>query len=378
MKIVVACDSYKGCLSSFEVAQCIEEGIHRFDSSFLVDKYAIGDGGEGTVEAIHRITEGTYVEAETFDAYFKKIKIRYCLCEQDKTAVIEVANIIGLTMTSREKRAPMIASSYGVGVVLLDALKRGVSKIILGLGGSCTNDGGMGLLQALGVIFYDEKHNILSAQAISLEKIVEVDFTKLADFSKVECIAACDVDNHLLGENGATHIFGKQKGLFPNQLKRMEKGMNNYRNRILHSYGIDLNSFTGGGAAGGIGSVFIGILKATMKPGIDLICEYSDIEQVIEQCDLVITGEGQTDRQTQFGKVPMGILRIASKYNKPTVIVSGALGIGYQSLYEAGFIGIYSIADRAMTFQQAIENAPNKLTETSYALINTIAHFYNG
>lgn len=375
MKIVIACDSYKGCLSSYEVAQYIEKGIHYVDESIQVNKYAIGDGGEGTCEAFQMVTHGEFIEFVTVDAYFKKIKMKYCLCDEGKTAMIEVASVIGLTMTPREKRSPMVASSYGVGLVILDAMKRGVKKIIMGLGGSCTNDGGMGMLQAFGAKFYDVNHNVLNAQAVSLERICHIDLSKMHDFSQVEFIAACDVSNPLLGENGATYVFGKQKGLFPNQMKRIEKGMVNYRNKILIDSGVDLNEIVGGGAAGGIGSVFIGLMNARMQPGIDLICEYSNIEEKIRTCDLVITGEGQTDKQTEYGKVPMGILRIAQKYQKPTLVISGALGLGYQKLYDYGFIGIYSISDRAMTFQQAIESAPDKIVATSFAIVNTIAHF---
>lgn len=375
MKIVIACDSYKGCLSSYEVAQYIEKGIFMVDPSMVVSKYAIGDGGEGTVDAFSKITQGLLVETTVFDAYFKKRKIKYCLCDHGKTAMIEVASIIGLTMTPREKRMPMIASSYGVGTALLNALQRGAKRIILGLGGSCTNDGGMGMLQALGARFYDAKGNLLNAQAISLEKIARIDLNHLQRFKGVELIAACDVANHLLGEQGATHVFGKQKGLFPNQIKRLEKGMVNYRNCMLEASGIDFDSFDGGGAAGGIGAAFIGLFHAKMIPGLELICQYCDIEERIADCDLVITGEGQTDRQTRFGKVPMGILNIAKRYDKPVIVLSGAIGLGVQELYSCGFLGIFSIADRAMTFQQALENAPDKLVAASYALVNTIAHF---
>lgn len=373
MKIVVACDSYKGCLSSLEVAKHIQNGIQKACADAEVFQYAIGDGGEGSVEAFFHACQGEMVEGASVDAYFKRIKVQYCMCQQ--TAFIEAASVIGLTMTPKEKRAPMIASSYGIGLILLDAMAKGAKKIILGLGGTCTNDGGLGMLQALGVKFFDKNHNILNAQAISIEKVEEVDFSMMKSFAGIELIAACDVSNYLLGEKGATYVFGKQKGLYPNQQKRMEAGMQNYRDCILKTTGIDLNSFAGGGAAGGIGAVAIGLLNARMQPGIDLILSYSDFEEKLQECDLVITGEGQTDRQTIFGKVPMGILNKAKKYDKPVIILSGALGLEYQKLYDEGFIGIYSIADRAMSFQQALEQADVKLENASYSLMRTIAHF---
>lgn len=375
MKIIIACDSFKGCLTSREVSQCIERGIHRENPNHELISYVIGDGGEGTVMAFGETCHGEYVEVETVDAYMHKIKTNYVLIDEGNTAVIEVANIIGLSMQIREKRAPLFANSFGVGIVLEDAVKRGCKKIIMGLGGSSTNDGGMGLLMALGARFYDENHKILLAQALSLEKIKYMDLKRLNTFEGVELVAACDVKNHLLGENGATHIFGKQKGLYPNQIKKIEKGMTNYRYHIRRYTQIDIDEFDGSGAAGGIGAVFIGLLHAKMERGIDLLMKYSDMEEMIKTCDLVITGEGQSDRQTKFGKVPVGILEIANRYDKPTICISGALGLEYQDLYDLGFIGLYSIADRAMTFEQALMQAGEKLEATTYSLMKTIDYF---
>lgn len=375
MKVVIACDSYKGCMTSSQVAKHIETGMHMYDETIETRSYAIADGGEGTVMAFYKTCGGELVEAPCSDAYGKRIMAQYALLDEGRTAVIEVANIIGLNMHERNRRAPLHASSYGVGMVLLDAVKRGCKRIIIGLGGSATNDGGMGLLQALGVLYYDSAHQYLSPQAVSLEKIRYIDFNRFKGLGDVELIAACDVKNHLLGEEGATFVFGKQKGLFPNQLKRIDMGMENFCYQMKRYKKIDLNAYEGGGAAGGIGAVLIGFLGAKMVPGIELLLSYSDIARHIEDCDLVITGEGQSDAQTAFGKVPMGVLSLCKQYHKPCIILSGALGIGYQKLYEHGFAGIYSIADRAMSFPQALAQAPEKLEATAYTLIRTIDYF---
>ncbi|MEG0314859.1 MAG: glycerate kinase [Erysipelotrichaceae bacterium] len=377
MKVVIACDSFKSCLSSNEVAKHLASGILQENPNHQVISYAIGDGGEGTLEAFYETCHGKYIKVKTVDAYLKKIEAQYVLIDNDKTAVIEVAQIIGLAMYPREKRMPMYASSYGVGLVLIDAFKKGVTKIIIGLGGSSTCDGGMGLLQALGAKFYDNKQNELNPQAVNLENIDRIDVENLYDFKGIELIAACDVKNQLLGESGATYVFGKQKGLYPNQMKRIENGMHNYVNRMYQQTKIDLNACIGGGAAGGIGTALISMLNAKMERGIELLLSYSDIEDEIADCDLVITGEGQSDLQTKYGKVPVGILEIATKYNKPVICISGALGLEYRSLYDLGFIGIYSIADRAMSFQQALDNAAPKLEATAYAIIKTIEAFRN-
>ena len=375
MKVIIACDSYKGCMTSKNVANEIEQTIHELDPSIETVSYVIGDGGEGTVEAFHETLHGRKQPVRTTDAYGKKIESEYTIIEDEHMAVIEVANIIGLNMYERDRRMPFFASSFGVGTVLLDAVEKGCKKIIIGLGGSATNDGGMGLLQSLGVRFYDAQHKYLSPQAVNLEKIRYIDFHRLNDLKDIELIAACDVKNYLLGEEGATFIFGKQKGFFPNQIKKVDLGMENYRYQIQRYTNIDINSFEGGGAAGGIGAVLIGLLHARMEPGIELLLTYSDFEEQVKTCDLVLTGEGQSDRQTMFGKVPVGILNVANKYQKPCICISGALGIGYQELYDLGFIGIYSIADRAMTFQQALENAPEKLRNTTYAVMKTVLYY---
>lgn len=375
MKVVIACDSYKGCMTSKEVALCIEEGIHQYDASIETCKYQIADGGEGTVAAFHDIANGVMKEVETTDAYGKRITTSYTLIDNGKTAVIEVANIIGLSMTPKEHRSPFFASSFGVGTVLLDAQQQGCTKIIIGLGGSATNDGGMGVLQALGARFYDKNHKYLSPQAINLGNVRYLDIKRLNQLEGIEVIAACDVKNHLLGEQGATFVFGKQKGFYPNQIRKIDTGMQNYRDQILRYTNVDIDIFEGAGAAGGIGAIFMGLLHATMVSGIELLLSYSNIEKDLQDCDLVITGEGQTDLQTKYGKVPVGILHEAQKYKKPTICISGALGLQYEELYEEGFVGIFSIADRAMNFQQALEQASQKLTACTYSLFKMIMYF---
>lgn len=375
MKVVIACDSYKGCMTSKEVANNIELGIHQLDPTIETWKYEIADGGEGTTSAFHAVAEGTWVDVQTTDAYGKPLTTQYVLLDNGSTAVIEVANIIGLSMTPKEHRSPFFASSFGVGTVLLDAQKKGCKKIIIGLGGSATNDGGMGILQALGARFYDKTHKYLSPQAINLANIKYIDFKRLNKLEGIELIAACDVKNFLLGEQGATYVFGKQKGFYPNQIRKIDQGMLNYRNQILRYMDIDINIFAGGGAAGGIGAVLIGLLHATMMPGIDLLLSYSDLHEKLKDCDLVITGEGQTDLQTKYGKVPVGILNVAKRCGKPVLCISGALGLQYEELYELGFVGIFSISDRAMNFQQALDQAPQKLTACTYSLMKMLSYF---
>jgi len=373
MKIVVACDSYKGCMSSIEVNRVIEQAIKDVDDHYEVKSFALGDGGEGTTEAFVEACGGEYVHLKVRDAYFREIDVSYGLIEQGATAVIEVASCIALNMVERERRKPMYATSFGVGEMLLDASKRKVKKIIIGLGGSSTNDGGMGLLQALGAKFYDENNHYLKSNAMQLQNIKRIDLQRFHFLNNIEIVVACDVKNTLLGENGATYVFGKQKGLYPNQIRKLDKAMKQYANIFL-KLGYDIASHEGSGAAGGIGGALT-LLNATFMSGLDLLRTYNHMDDVIKDVDLVITGEGQSDKQTLYGKVPVGIANIASTFHKPCICISGALGVEYNKLYDFGFIGIYSVADRAMTFEQALQNAPDKLYACTYTIMKTIHYF---
>lgn len=369
MKILIACDSFKGCMTSQEVCENIEKGIHRANSKHECILYPMADGGEGTASVFAQVLGGEMVSMESVDAYGKEIQVEYA--RKDDVAVMDVATCIGLNMYPREKRNPMIASSCGVGKMMKHAIANGCKKIIIGLGGSCTNDGGMGLLSEFGIDFYDAKRKKLEPGVYALKRIAYIDKSRFKQ-PKVECVVACDVQNHLLGKEGATYIFGKQKGIFGNQIKEVDSWMERYRNKILQTFHVDMDIYPGSGAAGGIGGVLLGVFHAQMKPGISLLIEQSQIEKDIENCDFVITGEGQTDAQTMYGKVPCGISELALKYHKPTICLSGALGRGYQDLYKKGMIGIFSSADRAMSFQQALQSGPDKLEALAFNVMKLI------
>ena len=281
---------------------------------------------------------------------------------------MDVASCIGLNMTPREKRNPMVATSRGVGILMKDAIGKGCKKLIIGLGGSATNDGGIGILSEFGVRFYDAKRELLNPNVYSLNKIAFIDKRNANIPKNVEIIVACDVKNHLLGKQGATYIFGKQKGIYLNQMEEIEQSMKHYRDKLIQTFHVDVDAFDGSGAAGGIGSVLLGIFHAEMKSGIDLVLEYSDLKNHLQDADLMITGEGQTDAQTIFGKLPMGISRLAKEHGIPCVCLSGALGVGYEELYNEGMIGIFSSADRAMTFQTALQTGNVKLEALAFNL----------
>lgn len=256
----------------------------------------------------------------------------------------------------------------GVGIMMKDALSRGCKKIIIGLGGSATNDGGMGILNEFGVRFYNSKRELLVPSVYALSQIAFIDKRYARLPKDVEIVCACDVKNYLLGKNGATYIFGKQKGIYLNQMAEVEKGMAHYCTKLKQTFHVNVNEFEGSGAAGGIGCVLLGVMKAKRTSGIDLVIEYSGLKNHLQDADLVITGEGQTDAQTLYGKLPLGIAQLARSYNVPCVCLSGALGLGYQSLYEQGMIGIFSSADRAMSFQMALQTGSEKLEALAFSL----------
>ena len=368
MKIIVACDSFKGCMSSKEVEESIKNGILKANCEHEVLTFPMADGGEGTAMVFCEIIKGKTTEVLTVDAYGKNMFTNYCISQDGELAIMDVASCIGLNMTPKEKRNPMIASSRGVGIMMKDAITRGCKKIIIGLGGSATNDGGMGILSEFGIRFYNSKRELLVPSVYALTQIAFVD-KRYARLPKgIEIICACDVKNHLLGRNGATYIFGKQKGIYLNQMNEVEKGMTHYCSKLKQTFHVNVNDFEGSGAAGGIGSVLLGVMQAKRVSGIDLVVEYSGLKEHLQNADLVITGEGQTDAQTLYGKLPLGIAHLARSYSVPCVCLSGALGLGYQSLYDEGMIGIFSSADRAMSFQMALQTGSEKLEALAFSL----------
>lgn len=375
MRIVVACDSFKNCLTSEEVGSAIETGIKKYNADFITDIFVTSDGGEGSLASYTKQCDGKAVFCSSVDAYGNEIQAEYALIENGECAVIEIAKVIGLGLREKELRRPFQTSSIGVAYLMLDAKKRGVKRMILCLGGSCTNDAGVGILEGLGAQFFDNQGLRLRMKSGIVGRINYVDFSNMDFLKGIELIVACDVKNKLLGSEGATYCFGKQKGIFPNKMKTIESGMQQYANVVKRQTGIELDKIISGGAAGGIGSALIGILKAKCISGIELLIEKSNMEDAIAHADLVITGEGQSDMQTKFGKVPAGIIKVANKYNVPTLCISGALGYGYMDLYELGFVGIVSIADRAMNFNQALEQAYEKLVQSAYTQIRIIDSF---
>lgn len=359
-------------MTSQEVAQTIKKGIENANREHEVVCFSMADGGEGTAQAFCEVMHGGMWYVDTLDAYHRPVVAGICLSKDGQVAVIDVASCIGLNMVEKQNRNPMITSSKGVGILMKKAMSLGAKKIIIGLGGSSTNDGGMGILSEFGIKFYDAQRELLKPNVYSLSKIAFIDKRGSTIPKDIEWIVASDVKNHLLGKEGATYVFGKQKGLYPNQMELINRSLTHYRDKLLQTFHVDVNQFEASGAAGGIGAVLLGLFHAKMVPGIQLLIGYSNLKEEIKDCDFVITGEGQTDRQTMYGKVPYGIAQAAKEYGKPVLVLSGALGIGYQELYKEGVVGIFSSADRAMSFQTALQTAPEKLEQLAFSITKLI------
>ncbi len=355
MTLTLAFDSFKGSLTSAEVADAFAEGVLSVLPTATIRKVSIADGGEGTAESLVNQLGGTWVHTKVCDPLGRPIIAQYGLINEGKTALIELAAAGGLTLLSPEERNPLLTTTYGTGQQIADALKRGARSLLIGIGGSATNDGGMGLLQALGFRFMDTEGNELYGRGDALEKVAYIDDANaLPELKEADIRVACDVDNPLCGPNGAAHIFAPQKGANPEMVARLDSGLRHYAEVIKHFNGFDLNQLPGAGAAGGTGGGLAALLGAKLRRGIDLILQALRFDELIKGSDLVVTGEGRIDRQTLMGKAPAGILRAASRQGIPTLALAGCIE-ACPELTQSGFASILSINPPHIPLETAMQ-----------------------
>lgn len=354
-KIIIASDSFKGSVSSMEVAMEAEQAVLNIYPQCEVLKVAVADGGEGTTEALVSSMGGSLVNCNVTGPLQDPVVCSYGLLNKGTMAVIEMASASGLTLIPEEKRNPMLATSYGTGQLIKDALFRGCEEILIGIGGSATNDGGTGMLQALGFRFLDEKGKELGVGGQILELIHYIDETEaLPQLQNARIKVACDVHNPFYGINGAAHVFAGQKGADEEMILLLDKGLRNFSQVIQKKYMLDVNAFPGSGAAGGLGGALIGFLKAEMRSGIELVLETIAFDKLIEGADLIITGEGKFDRQTSMGKTPFGILQAGSKQHIPVIALGGSVE-NVEELNKHGFLAVLSIQPYPVTIDKAME-----------------------
>ncbi|MGO2336166.1 glycerate kinase [Providencia sp.] len=367
MKIIIAPDSFKESMCAEVAAKAVMKGFKMVFPDAQYVCLPIADGGEGTVDAFIAAVGGERVTIKVKGPLGEPTMAYYGLLAARKTAVIEMAQASGLMLVAPEQRNPMLTSSYGTGQLIQDALDKGVSQIILGIGGSATVDGGVGMLQALGAVFYDDKQNVLGTGGKVLNQIAKIDISAL-DSRLLDCSinVACDVDNPLVGTRGAAVVFGPQKGATPEMVVELENGLNRLADVIEQVKGQNYRHLAGGGAAGGISVAAAAFMNAQLKPGIDIVIEAVKLEQEIVDTSLVIVGEGSMDGQTAGGKAPIGIAKVAAKHHVPVIALSGVLGDGVEGLHQEGIDAFFSILPRLSKLDEALTQGEINLQQTAY------------
>jgi glycerate kinase len=356
MKILIAMDSFKGSISSIDAAKAISLGIREVYENAAINAFPLADGGEGTVEALIQATKGQYVTKRVTGPLGNPIEAAYGILGDKHTAVIEVAAACGLPLVPMDKRNPLITTTHGVGELIVDAMERGCREFIIGLGGSATNDAGVGMLQALGFIFLDEHGEKIGFGGQELQRIHRIDLTQVHPLLK-ECTfkVACDVNNPLYGSTGAAYVFAPQKGATPEMVQQLDKGLMHFSQTVQKEMNLDIHNIDGAGAAGGLGAAFAGFLGANLQSGVGLILDTIGMEEHIRQADFVITGEGKLDGQTSMGKAPLGVAQLAKKYDVPVIALAGGTTKETSVLNELGITSYFSIISGPMSLEKAME-----------------------
>lgn len=361
MKVVIAIDSFKGSLSSNELGEALSLGIKKIYKDAEIIKIPIADGGEGTVEAMVEGTEGKFIEVEVHGPLMNKIKAIYGILGDGKTAIIEMATASGLPLVPAEKRNPNKTTTFGTGELIKDAIKKGCREFIIGIGGSATNDGGLGMMQALGYKFYDKEGKELGQGGEIMNQIEKIDSTQaLKELSQCNFLIACDVDNPFYGPRGAAHIYGKQKGANEQMILELDNGLKHLSKILNKTYNIDISNLPGAGAAGGLGGGLVAFLNGILKPGIEIILEKVEFEKKVINSDFVITGEGRIDFQTVMGKAPVGVSKLAKKYNIPVIALAGSVADDADKTHEAGIDSIFSIINYPISLEDAMKKENSK------------------
>ncbi|MDK4201458.1 glycerate kinase [Pseudomonas sp. HR1] len=366
MKIVIAPDSFKESLSAAGVASALARGLRQALPEAEVIECPLGDGGEGTLDAVLAATGGEVREARVTGPLGELVTARWGWLAEQRTAFVEMASASGLELVPRACRDVRVATSHGTGELLRAALDAGAERLVVAIGGSATNDGGAGVLQALGVRLLDGQGQALAPGGAALASLASLDLTYLHPrLSAVEVVIAADVDNPLCGPQGASQIFGPQKGASPEQVRELDAALAHFATVTAATLGRDVSEQPGAGAAGGVGFAALAFLQATFRPGIEVVAELVGLEEALEGADLAVTGEGRLDGQTLRGKTPAGVLRLAQRHGVPVVAVAGSLGEGYDALYQQGLAAAFSLVPGPLSLEEALAQAEGLLERTA-------------
>ncbi|MFW8648697.1 glycerate kinase [Vibrio diabolicus] len=358
MKVVIAPDSFKESLTAKQVSEAIKTGLARVwhDAEFVT--VPVADGGEGTVQSLIDATQGEQVFTTVTAPLGNDVEAFYGILGDGETAVIEMAEASGLHLVPSDARDPKLTSSIGTGQLIKHALDRGIQRLIIGLGGSATNDGGVGMLTALGVAFLDESGHAITPNGDGLAALASIDISGLDPrLATCEVLVACDVDNPLCGDKGASAIFGPQKGATVSDVTLLDNALRKFGELTEQATGKHVLTREGAGAAGGMGAALLGYTPARLQPGIEIVLETVKLAQHVADADIVFTGEGRIDHQTAHGKTPMGVAQVAKQFDLPVVALAGCVGDNYQAVYECGIDAVFACVPRAMSLSEAMKEA---------------------
>src|SRR5699024_10536881 len=372
MKIIIAPDSFKGSLTALEATASIRKGVKKAHPRAHTISLPVGDGGEGTMEVLINATVGQKKSVPVIGPLGDKIEAEYGILGDGRTCVIEMATASGLHLVPKGELTPLKATTYGTGQLMKQALDDGFTSFIVTVGGSATNDGGAGMLQALGMRLLNSHDADIDYGGGELNKIVKIDSTNFdARIQQSKFIIATDVSNPLIGPNGASYVYGGHQGATNHEIKLLDNHLKHWANKVSEKTSVRIHDMPGAGAAGGIGGAFKAFFSAELKPGIEVVLDYIDFNKHLADADLVITGEGKVDHQTVFGKTAQGVAQAAQKQNVPTIIMTGAIESGFEKLYDYGVVSVNSIINKPMTLNEAIENAPFLLEKGTEQIIRT-------
>jgi glycerate kinase len=362
VRVVIAPDSFKGSLSAWEAAAAIERGVKRAAPNCETVLLPLSDGGEGLVESLVEATNGTYHEFHIMGPLGEPVWAKLGVLGDGETAVIEMAQASGLTLIPEEERNPLLTTTYGTGELIRLALDLGCRHLIIGLGGSATNDGGAGMAQALGVRLLDSAGDSLGLGGAELARLASIDVSELDPrLNNVKIQVACDVTNPLTGPQGASAVYGPQKGATPKMVEQLDQALANYAEVIRKDLGIDVEPVPGAGAAGGLGAGLLAFLRAELVSGIELVLNTVNFRAAVDTADLVFTGEGKLDAQSAYGKVPIGVARACKPMGIPVVVLAGSVELDTQPMYDDGITACFAVANGPMTLEESMDQAAKLL-----------------
>ena len=377
MKIVVAPDSFKGSVTALQAASAMETGLRRIFPAATIEKIPMADGGEGTVQSLVDATGGHFQTRRVLAPLGDEVDAQFGILADGETAVIEMAAASGLTLVPPDQRNPLKTTTYGTGQLIRAALEAGCRRLIIGIGGSATNDGGAGMAEALGVKLLDANGKPIPRGGGGLGTLAKIDITGLhpaiAETDTTDTVVACDVNNPLTGPEGASHVYGPQKGATPAIIETLDAHLAHFDAVLTQTLGKSFNAIPGAGAAGGLGAGLMAFLNAELRLGVDIMIDAVKLNERIKGASLVFTGEGQLDFQTVFGKTPVGVAKVAKAYDIPVIAIAGGIAEGAEAVYDAGIDAMLGIVHEPMSLELAVADASRLIADTAERAARLIA-----